>query len=123
MQLNLNKVLQDIGMVTRVEGVAVAEHRDSNLIEAVPVLRTRARADRHYPPDTPPAQQWWEMKSRSSLWPLENSGSEHLSPRFGVRALLHTSSCSQLPCRSPRFPKADAGAPRMARASFLRPKN
>jgi hypothetical protein len=26
-QLNLNKVLQDIGVITRVEGVAVAEHR------------------------------------------------------------------------------------------------
>jgi hypothetical protein len=29
-QLNLHKVFQDIGVVTRVEGVAVAEHNGSN---------------------------------------------------------------------------------------------
>jgi hypothetical protein len=52
-QLNLNKVLQDIGMVTRVEGVAVAEHRDSNLVDAVPTVRSLMRANRHYPSDTP----------------------------------------------------------------------
>nr|WP_197071699.1 hypothetical protein [Massilia sp. JS1662] len=57
MQLNLNKVLQDIGVITRVEGVAVAEHRDSNLVDAVPAVRSLMRANRHYPSDTPSAQQ------------------------------------------------------------------
>ncbi|WP_322400151.1 hypothetical protein [Massilia luteola] len=57
MQLNLNKMLQDIGVITRVKGVAVAEHRDSNLIDAVPAVRSRMRANRHYPPDRAAAQQ------------------------------------------------------------------
>jgi hypothetical protein len=56
-QLNLNKVLQDIGVVTRMEGVAVAEHRDSNLVDAVPAVRSLVRANRHYPSDTPSTQQ------------------------------------------------------------------
>jgi hypothetical protein len=106
-QLNLNKVLQDIGMVTRVEGVAVAEHRDSNLVEAVPVLRHRARANRHYPPDTPPAQQ------------AKNSGSEHLSPPFGLGALSHASSCRQFPHLPPPFLATAAGAPQMAHSLFF----
>ncbi|WP_198119427.1 hypothetical protein [Massilia rhizosphaerae] len=75
MQLNLNKVLQDIGVITRVKGVAVAEHRDSNLIDAAPAVRSRLRANRHYPPDTPPPQQPAKFGVRAFFG--EILGSEH----------------------------------------------
>jgi hypothetical protein len=78
-QLNLNKVLQDIGVITRVEGVAVAEHKDSNLVDAVPAERSLMRANRHYPSDTSRAQKP-KFGVRAHFW--KNSGSEHFSAQF-----------------------------------------
>jgi hypothetical protein len=102
-QLNLNKVLQDIGVITRMEGVAVAEHRDSNLVDATPAVRSRWRANRHYPPDTPSAPKTPRASARSRC----NSGSEHILEQM-IFNHAHTRSRiaddrTERPSRSARF--------------------
>jgi hypothetical protein len=61
-QLHLNEVLEDIGVITRVEGVAVAQHKLEFLKVTLP-RETGGEIRRHYPLQPGPAGNRCDLRS------------------------------------------------------------